>query len=72
MTDGVKNGGFYNSEANYGLSYADTDVYGSSVGSYSSVSTRFGSEKSVGITLDASKSGIICEADSNIVLVIKY
>ena len=52
---------------------AFTAHYGVAVGnSYSSSSTLPLNSHTFGVTTDASKSGIICEADSNIVLVIKF
>lgn len=67
------NGGlwsYYNGNA-YSLSI-QSNSYGVPIGTTTTNTHLPLGQSTFGITRDASKSGIICEADANIVLVIKY
>ena len=57
--------------SNVDRAYFVNQAYGASVGTYTG-NTGMGQPYNIGLTDQADKSGIICEADANIVLVIKY
>lgn len=71
MTDGTSNIALSGQETT-GLTRLNglTSGYGNPVGTPPSGSAT--KRVSLGVTTDAGKSGIICEADANIVLVIKF
>jgi len=70
LTDGTNNMGLFQSDSSYRDLRAGTPSYGTEVGDTNLNSS--GVNKTLGITTDPTKSGIIVEPDNNIKIIIKF
>lgn len=71
VTEGTNNGGFINSSEGAGI-VARKDIYGKETGSSNTSASTLNTWKSIGVSTDPTKSGVVADLSDGQIVVIKY